>query len=80
MKWCHLQCHKHHVMWMLVTVASHDQKIHAALILIILPMASHDQRSYVTPHWYRFHLRNAIVPLMTLLVLHYASAGANGTT
>ena len=33
--------------------------------VMVMPMASHDQKSYVASHFDRLDLRNAMMPLMT---------------
>ena len=47
-------------------------------MLTLVPMASHEQESHVTPNINCLDLRNVIVQLMMLLIL--CDAGASGVT
>ena len=44
----------------------------------LVPMALHDQKCHIAPHFSCLDLRNAKVPLMNLLAL--CDAGASGLT
>ena len=48
--------------------------------VMLMPMASHNQKSYVASEFICLDLRNAVVPLMTPLTSCDASAGTIGVT
>ena len=50
------------------------------VMLTPVPMASHEQKSYVMPHFNHLDLRNAMVPLTIISALCDASASSNGIT
>ena len=45
-----------------------------------MPVASHDQKSHVVPHFEYRYLRNMMVPLMIPSALCDADTGGNGVT
>ena len=69
-------------MLMPMLVASHDTKTNASSILmsVLMPVASHDQKSHVTCYFNYLDLRNAVVPLMILFISCDTEANTNGIT
>ena len=50
------------------------------MTLILMPMASHEEKSHVAPHFDHLDLRNSMVPLKMLSASHDIGTIANGVT
>ena len=87
--------HQYHAIPVLLSIASHDQKIHVAhyfkfldlrdeVVSLVMSLASHDTnasaKSHATPHFNCLELRNAVVPSTMPLISCDADGSTNGMT